>query len=51
MMVLIVILGPDGARLRKVLCPREDIAAQLAPGETYEVVDPLVDGFGIVEPE
>lgn len=43
---LILIRDASGALVRKMLCPADEIAAQLAPGETAEAVDPLVDGFG-----
>jgi hypothetical protein len=39
----------EGRLHRKVGCPDGEIEQQLAPGETYEEVDPLVGGFGVAD--
>lgn len=37
----------QGVLSRKVMCPADEIARQLAQGETAAEVDPLVDGLGM----
>lgn len=36
---------------RKVYCPLTAIDIQLGPDESYELADPMKDGFGVTEPQ
>ena len=49
-MTLYLISGADGEPRRKISCPPDEIVLQLGDGETFQEVDPLVDGFGLTQP-
>jgi hypothetical protein len=50
MIGLYLITDAEGQALRKISCPSEEIEQQLGDGEQWVELDPLTDGFGIVEP-
>lgn len=41
------IADAQGVLSRKIMCPADEIARQLAQGETATEVDPLVEGLGM----